>query len=62
MLKPTETSKKVKILRKNFANNSSISKKLQKFQVFGKNLQKSYSLGYFLLYPIYLENYTYVQN
>ena len=37
MLKPTEISKKFIFFEKKFAKISSIWKKLQKFQVFGKN-------------------------
>ena len=37
MLKSTETSKKFKFFEKKIAKISSIWKKLQKFQVFGKN-------------------------
>ena len=62
MLKPTETSKKIKFLRKNYKNfkylekkfnilekiakTSSIWKKLQNFQVLERKLQKSHSFGY----------------
>ena len=55
MLKPTETSEKVKFFWEKNAKISSVWKKLQKLQVFGKNcknfkflekkLQKSHNFG-----------------
>ena len=49
MLKPTETSKKVKVFVKKFAKFQAFGKKLQKLQVFGKNLRNLIDLVNFFI-------------